>query len=98
MSSHLESDEAFARQLQAQELGLRSLPENYNAQTPLIRENNENPTLINARLSELSSARVTVAAIFVVHFPQVCAVVMYVCFLFVSADFSCFGNTFSPLE
>jgi anti-sigma-K factor RskA len=71
MEVRTESDEEFARRLQAQELGLRSLPADYNQQTPLIRGNTENPTVINARLNELSSARATVAAIFIVHFPQV---------------------------
>lgn len=71
MAVHTESDEALARRLQAQELGLRTLPPDFNSQAPLIQGNNENPTVINARLNELSSARATVAALFIVHFPQV---------------------------
>jgi hypothetical protein len=71
MASHIESDEAFARQLQAQEMGMRSVPRDFNQRTPLIRDQNENPTVINARLNEISSARATVIAIFLVHFPQV---------------------------
>lgn len=70
MNVSIESDEALARRLQAQELGLRTLPTNYNQDRPILR-NNENPTVINARLNELSSARATVAAIFIIHFPQV---------------------------
>ncbi len=72
MESTIESDEDLARRLQAQELGLRSLPADFNRQAPLIRGNNQNPTVINARLSEISSARATVAALFLVNFPQVC--------------------------
>lgn len=69
--SQLDADEEFARQLQAQEMGLRSLPQDHNQRTPLIRERDDNPTVLNARLNELSSARATVLAIFIVHFPQV---------------------------
>jgi hypothetical protein len=64
----MESDEAFARRLQEQELGYRPQP---NTNTPLIREHVDNPTVINARLNELASARITVAIILVVHLPQV---------------------------
>lgn len=71
MASHIESDEAYARQLQAQEMGLRTMPQDLNQRTPLIRDPNENPTVINTRLNELSSARATVIAIFLVHVPQV---------------------------
>jgi hypothetical protein len=72
MAVHIESDEALARRLQAQELGLRTLPSDFNnSQAPLIRGNTENPTVINARLNELSSSRATVAVIFITHFPQV---------------------------
>lgn len=65
----VESDEAYARQLQAQEMGIRVADTN----TPLIRQDNENPTVINARLNELSSARIALGAIVLMNFPQVLA-------------------------
>ena len=80
----MESDEAFARRLQAQEMGIQGLE-----QTPLMLERlatttnnnnnnnnnnrNRNPTVINARLNELSSARATVCAILTVNTPQIIA-------------------------
>ena len=70
--SQLDADEEYARQLQAQEMGLRSLPQDRNQRTPLIRDRDENPTVLNARLNELSSARATVLAIVIVYLPQVC--------------------------
>ena len=87
--SQLEADEAFARQLQAQELGQGSR----FVQLGPIRiqerqvhgelsppphqegvENNDettNPTVLNARLNQLSSARTTVIAVLIFHVPQV---------------------------
>lgn len=82
-----ESDEAFARRLQAQEMGLIG---GLDAQTPLMLQHNarvmggrganqggavvhRNPTVINARLNELSSARATVCAILTVNTPQILA-------------------------
>jgi len=84
-----ESDEAFARRLQAQEMGLVGF--DVHAQTPLMLQHNSaaglrggraqpaggvvhrNPTVLNARLNELSSARATVCAILTVNTPQILA-------------------------
>lgn len=73
-----ESDEAFARRLQAQELGLyRPVPFNPDAQTPLMRNrppnNDHNPTVINARMNEITSSWTTVGVICTVNLPQVLA-------------------------
>lgn len=67
--SSIESDELFARRLQAQELGIRSHP---TSETPLMEEN-RNPTVINARFNEISSSRATVIAISSMHIPQIIA-------------------------
>ena len=83
----IESDEEMARRLQEQELELGRSHLEYNhlrinsnnsnnnntEQERLNRRNinRDNPTVINSRLNELSSARVTVIAIFIIHFPQV---------------------------
>ncbi len=64
--STLDTDEAFARQLQEQELGIRRP----NTNTPLIRVD-DNPTVINARMNDIASARITVGAIVLIHIPQV---------------------------
>lgn len=87
-----ESDEEFARRLQAQEMGLA--PElagrirNIDAETPLMQENggrggitirtgaDGNPTVINARLNEIATARITVIALVVVNIPQVIAAII----------------------
>lgn len=67
LMSSIEADELFARRLQAQELGIRSVP---TSETPLMEEN-RNPTVINARFNEISSSRATVIAISALHIPQV---------------------------
>ena len=71
MTSALESDEAFARRLQAQEMGIRPP----DSQTPLMHDGQqtrpENPTVLNSRLNELASARMSVYFITVVNVPQV---------------------------
>jgi hypothetical protein len=82
-----ESDEAFARRLQAQEMGAMGL--RGEAQRPLIAQDSiaeegggegraptGNPTVINARLNEASSARATLAVILLVNLPQIIAVVV----------------------
>lgn len=70
----LESDEAFARRLQEQELGNTT----HGDQTPLINnnDNQRNPTVLNARLSEVASSRVTLCAIFTINLPQVIATIV----------------------
>lgn len=75
MTTSLESDEELARRLQAQELEFGNSRYDYHQERPLIRNNRENPTVINARLNELSSARATVFAIFIMNFPQVVAAI-----------------------
>lgn len=77
--SSVESDEAYARRLQALEMGIRLPPA--HAQTPLIHgaaDNaaTENPTVLNARLNELAGARLSVYAICFVNIPQI--IVAYV--------------------
>ena len=75
--STVESDEAYARRLQALEMGIRVPPP--DAQTPLIHggdqseiaQPTENPTVLNARLNELAGARFSVYTIVVVNVPQV---------------------------
>lgn len=71
----MESDEAFARRLQAQEMGIRLPPD---AQTPLINagEPHENPTVLNARLNELAGTRLTVYAICFFYTPQIIAAIV----------------------
>ncbi len=67
----MESDEALARRLQAQEMGLRQngTPD---AQTPLMNDGRRNnPTVINSRLNELASARMSVYVICGINIPQV---------------------------
>lgn len=70
----VESDEAYARRLQALEMGIRLPPD---AQTPLIHDGDgqhaDNPTVLNARLNELAGARLSVYAILAVNTPQVIA-------------------------
>lgn len=85
-----ESDEAYARRLQAVELGMGGRGSSYQpvqqsnpdapptANTPLMRDaqnRGDNPTIIDARLSELSSARVTICAILTVFGPQIIAAI-----------------------
>jgi hypothetical protein len=65
----MESDEEFARRLQAQEMGLRPIAGERTANNAT----GENPTIINARLNEIATTRATVAVIFIVHFPQIVA-------------------------
>jgi hypothetical protein len=92
--SQLEADEAFARQLQAQENGqggqgggrFIQLGPVRVQQTPAgqrqgqrqrqaggddIAQGTENPTVLNARMNQLSTQRATVVAIVVIHIPQV---------------------------
>lgn len=69
-----ESDEAYARRLQALEMGIRIPPD---AQTPLMNDHgqlgqaSENPTVLNARLNELAGARLSVYLIMVANIPQI---------------------------
>jgi len=80
MVSTLESDEDFARRLQAHN--------NFNDITPLMINNdnhdntntnntntttNNNPNVINARLNELGSSRAKICAILTVNVPQILA-------------------------
>mmetsp|Transcript_28105 Transcript_28105/g.26961 ORF Transcript_28105/g.26961 Transcript_28105/m.26961 type:complete len:382 (+) Transcript_28105:185-1330(+) len=87
--SAVESDEAFARRLQAQEMGIMLNITHNDAQTPLMHQEprhqeppnppanqNRNPTVINARLNELSTARATVCAILTVNTPQIIAAII----------------------
>lgn len=76
MANYVESDEAFARRLQAQELG--TMPQNsaIDSQTPLVNRRAENPTVINARLSEINTSRATLYAIILVNTPQVLATII----------------------
>ena len=95
--SQLEADEAFARQLQAEEGGgggrfiqlgplrIQQSPTQQQRQQQgqgqgqrqgqteggTAENEPENPTVLNARLNQLSTARATVAAIVVIHLPQV---------------------------
>jgi hypothetical protein len=63
----IESDESFARRLQQQELGIV----NPDSETTLMLDNNRNPTVINARLNELGTARASIIAIIIVSVPQI---------------------------
>lgn len=85
--SQLESDEAFARQLQAQENGeggggfiqvgpvrVRQAPrqnQRQGADDTAADNGTNNPTVLNARMNNLSTQRATVAAIVLIHIPQV---------------------------
>ena len=93
-----ESDEQFARRLQAQEMGINlnlNMPlglgrreDRADSNTPLInslsnaanltiiRDGNNNPTVINARLNELATSRATLFAILIVNLPQVIATII----------------------
>jgi E3 ubiquitin-protein ligase RNF38/44 len=87
MASTLESDEQYARRLQAQEMGLNDItPLMINSNEHLhhhhhinnihINNNNhqnQNPTVIDARLNELSSSRAKLCAILTVNLPQILA-------------------------
>lgn len=68
----MESDEAFARRLQAQEMGMQPIGDN----TPLMMRN-ENPhaglQLGNARINDTSHSRIVVFAILFVNIPQILA-------------------------
>jgi hypothetical protein len=75
----VESDEAYARRLQALEMGIR-LPPAADAQTPLMLrggegggagQHAENPTVLNARLDELAGVRLSVYTICLTNTPQV---------------------------
>lgn len=69
----IESDEAFARRLQNQELGIL----NPDSETTLmLNNNNRNPTVINARLNELGTARAAIIVIATVTFPQIIATII----------------------
>lgn len=74
-----ESDEAYALRLQEAELGVprRPLPPQPGPLTPLMAEydgpQQRNPTVFNARLSELYAARATVLAVVMTNLPQVVA-------------------------
>mmetsp|Transcript_18117 Transcript_18117/g.40168 ORF Transcript_18117/g.40168 Transcript_18117/m.40168 type:complete len:228 (+) Transcript_18117:187-870(+) len=72
MDNYQESDEAFARRLQAQELGNMDA----DAHTPLMQRGGDNPTVINARLSEVSTSRFTMYVVLGVNAPQVIAAVL----------------------
>lgn len=66
----IESDEEFARRLQAEEDGLAG---NY-IQRPQTRENaNPNPTVLNARLNDINSSRSTLCVLLTVSIPQIIA-------------------------
>jgi len=79
-----ESDEEFARRLQAQEMGLTIQLSSRNrnnaeADAPLIDESDgsvvqrgrrQNPTVINARINDIATARITVMSIIFVNVPQ----------------------------
>ena len=85
MVSTLESDEEFARRLQAQEMGFLPRDGFPNDITPLMintephnntnntNNTNQNPTVINARLNELGSSRAKLCAIITVNLPQILA-------------------------
>lgn len=72
-----ETDELFARRLQAQEMGLAdSTPLMIRSNNQNNNNNNNNPTVINTRISEISSSRATLCAILVVNIPQVIAAII----------------------
>lgn len=72
----MESDEAYARRLQDQELGNYSTHNAPDAQTPLMQRNHDNPTVVNARLNEISSSRATLGVIFTINVPQIVATII----------------------
>lgn len=86
--SQIEADEAYARELQAREgfmfgsngvniqLAPRRGDNNQNVENNEENINNDNPTVLNARLNQLSTARATVAAIVIVHIPQIIAAII----------------------
>eukprot|EP00981_Chlorochromonas_danica_P001708 scaffold369_cov177-Ochromonas_danica.AAC.41 len=85
--SNIEADEVFARRLQVQELGGFAAAvgsgavDNPNAQTPLMRDRVNvngtippgNPTVLNARMTEISTSWATVFVISMVNIPQILA-------------------------
>mmetsp|Transcript_17415 Transcript_17415/g.29197 ORF Transcript_17415/g.29197 Transcript_17415/m.29197 type:complete len:372 (+) Transcript_17415:178-1293(+) len=89
--SQLEADEAFARELQAQENGHGGrfiqmgpvriqqspyrAPPSANDQEEGADDTTQNPTVLNTRLNQLSTARATVVAIVVMHAPQIIATI-----------------------
>eukprot|EP01038_Epipyxis_sp_PR26KG_P016225 gene16225-22080_t len=76
-STLMESDEAFARRLQAQEMGnFTNNPVPIDVQTPLVNRNNDNPTVINSRLSEISTSRATLGIILIVNLPQILSAII----------------------
>eukprot|EP01031_Cornospumella_fuschlensis_P037682 gene37682-45777_t len=100
--STVESDEAYARRLQAQELG--GYVEQVNAQTPLMRDRQgnmaANPTVINARMNEIASSWTTVAIITIANIPQILAGLI-VLYLYWDIDRTCdseHGATQSVLD
>ena len=77
----IESDEALARRLQAQEMGIRQPDAQTggtpDAQTPLMHDGRgTNPTVLNSRLNELAGARMSVYVICGINIPQVPVVTM----------------------
>eukprot|EP01031_Cornospumella_fuschlensis_P037631 gene37631-45715_t len=88
--STVESDEAYARRLQVQELG--GYVEQVNAQTPLMRDRQgnmtANPTVINARMNEIASSWATVAIITIANIPQIIAGII-VLYLYWDIDRTC---------
>eukprot|EP01036_Dinobryon_divergens_P032586 gene32586-42204_t len=84
MASSFESDEAFARRLQDQEMGTHAAAD---PQTPLMAAYNRTPALpgrqvnpgaVNARFNELTGTRTTLLAIISMNVPQIfaCLVVL----------------------
>mmetsp|Transcript_24376 Transcript_24376/g.26645 ORF Transcript_24376/g.26645 Transcript_24376/m.26645 type:complete len:319 (-) Transcript_24376:757-1713(-) len=75
----MESDEAFARRLQAQELGgYHQVPT--AEQAPLVaprdrgnNNNNNNDGVVNVRFNEVATSWATIALIFIINIPQVLA-------------------------
>jgi len=84
VDNHYDSDEAFARRLQAQEMGVQ-IGGAADAQTPLMRPN-DNPTVINVRLNEVSTSRATLYVIMGVNLPQVLATIIVLAMHWSDAD------------
>ena len=74
-----ETDEAFARRLYEQELGgfntsaTREQAINRNQIAPTALNGTQNPTVINARYTEVSNSRGNVIAVLIVNLPQILA-------------------------
>lgn len=71
----IESDEDFARRLQAEENGFDVRGSNSEQPRPILN-GRENETVINARLNDINSSRSVLCVLFSVNMPQVLATVI----------------------